>query len=165
MEYHRDDGLLPYTEPTHLLPVDEVLGIGAALAGILDYAHRRWVIHRDIKPQNVLYDQATGRVRLTHFGLARLVDSTRTRTGVVLGQPSVYMSPEQLSGKKVDHRTDIYSLGMTLYQLLTGTLPFTSSSLVDLMGEIAYKPPAPIDTESLSDSATPGLRFNRSSPA
>lgn len=146
MEYRRDDSLLDYTEPERLLPVDQVLDIGAAVAGILDYAHRRWVIHRDIKPRNILYDRATGRVRLTHFGLARLVDSTRTRTGVVLGQPSAYMSPEQLSGKKVDHRTDIYSLGMTLYELLTGTLPFKSASLVELMGEIAYKPPPPVDT-------------------
>ena len=146
MEYRRDDSLLACTEPEHLLPVAQVLDVAAAVAGILDYAHRRWVIHRDIKPRNILYDKASGRVRLTHFGLARLVDSTRTRTGVVLGQPSVYMSPEQLSGKKVDHRTDIYSLGMTLYQLLTGTLPFQAGSLVELMAEIAYKPPPPVDS-------------------
>jgi serine/threonine-protein kinase len=140
MEYRRERSLADHTVQGSLLPVKQVLGIGEQIAKALDYAHRHLVVHRDIRPANIIHTPATGAVTVSNFGLARLLDKTRTRTGAVLGNPSSYMSPEQISGKKVDHRTDIYSLGVTLYQLLTGTLPFEDKTLANLMGQIAYHP-------------------------
>lgn len=138
MEYRQEATLADHTEPGNLLPVDEILSIGERIARSLDYAHRHLVVHRNVRPANVIYDSETGAVILSNFGLARLLDKTRTRTGTVLGTPSSYMSPEQISGKKVDHRTDLYSLGVMLYQLLTGTLPFEGKIYYDLMGQIVF---------------------------
>ncbi|HWY25510.1 MAG TPA: serine/threonine-protein kinase, partial [Nevskia sp.] len=84
-------------------------------------------------------------IKLTDFGIARITDSSKTKTGMVLGTPS-YMSPEQLSGKKVDGRSDLFSLGVTLYQLLTGALPFQADSMATLMFKIANEPQAPVLT-------------------
>lgn len=84
-------------------------------------------------------------VKVMDFGIARITDSSRTKTGMVLGTPS-YMSPEQLAGKKVDGRSDLFSLGVTLYQLLTGALPFQADSLATLMYRIANETPAPAVT-------------------
>lgn len=136
MEYRREETLASQINEKPLLPVKQVLDIGERLAKALDYAHRHLVVHRDLRPANILYVPKTGNVIISNFGLARLLDKTRTRTGTVLGTPSSYMSPEQISGRKVDHRTDIYSLGATLYQLLTGTLPFEGKTLADMMGKI-----------------------------
>jgi serine/threonine-protein kinase len=99
------------------------------------------VVHRDIKPANMMLIEATKTIKLMDFGIARLSDSSKTKTGMVLGTPS-YMSPEQLSGKKVDGRTDLFSLGVTLYQLLTGSLPFHGESMATLMFKIANEPHA-----------------------
>ncbi len=141
---HRTGGTLDaFTENGRLLTVKQVLRIGRKLSSALDYAHRRWVVHREIKPANVLYDEESEEVILTNFGVARLLDKTRTRTGTVLGSPA-YMSPEQIRGQKVDHRTDLYSLGVTLYQLLSGALPFEGGSFAQLMFRILYEPPRPL---------------------
>ena len=118
-----------------LLPVDEVLDIGVQVAEALDYAHKQQVIHRDIKPANMLYEPDKHVVKLTDFGIARLTDNSKTRTGTLLGTPA-YMAPEQITGQEVDGRSDLYSLGVALYQMLTGQLPFTSDSMANLVFKI-----------------------------
>jgi serine/threonine-protein kinase len=134
MDYIDGDSLDKYTSPDNLLPVDDVFKIGIGVAQALDYAHKKQVVHRDIKPGNIIYNPQTDTLKVTDFGVACLVDTNKTRTGTVLGSPS-YMSPEQLAGKKVDGRSDIFSLGITLYQLFTGELPFVADS----MAALAYK--------------------------
>ncbi|MBE9608978.1 serine/threonine-protein kinase [Chitinilyticum piscinae] len=122
--------------PDRLLPLEETLQIVRQVALALEYAHKQQVVHRDIKPANVMYDPASRKVKVTDFGIARLTDSSRTKTGVVLGTPS-FMSPEQLAGQRVDGRSDLYSLGVLLYQLVSGYLPFNGGSLAELMYAIA----------------------------
>ncbi len=92
-------------------------------------------MHRDIKPSNIIYDAKTDSVKVTDFGIAFLADDSKTKTGLILGSPS-YMSPEQVAGKKLDGRSDLYSLGVTVFQLLTGELPFVGDSLANLMYKI-----------------------------
>jgi len=134
MDYIEGSSLENYTFPEDLLPVEDVFKIGIGVAEALDYAHKKAVVHRDIKPGNIIYNPDTDTLKVTDFGIACLIDSNKTRTGTVLGSPS-YMSPEQLAGKKVDGRSDIFSLGVTLYQLFTGELPFNADS----MAALAYK--------------------------
>ncbi len=136
MEFSQGGDLSPYTKPDALLPVETVVDIMIKACEALDYAHRQGVIHRDIKPANVLYNPETGLIKLSDFGIARIVDADKTKTGVVLGTPS-YMSPEQLAGKPLDGRTDLFSVGIMLYQLLAGELPFTAESMASLMFKIA----------------------------
>jgi serine/threonine-protein kinase len=136
MEFLKGRDLVDYCKGGNLLPVPVVLGIVARIADALAYAHGQNVVHRDIKPANIMYAVETDTVKVTDFGIARITDSSRTRTGMVLGTPS-YMSPEQLAGKKVDGRSDLYSLGVMLYQMLTGVLPFRGESMAELMYKIA----------------------------
>lgn len=139
MEYVRGQDLSHFTRPGQLLPVPEVLALAARLARALAYAHAQGVVHRDIKPSNVMYERASGTLKIMDFGIARIADGSRTRTGLVLGTPS-FMSPEQLAGLKVDGRSDLYSLGVMLFQLLTGHLPHQSESMAKLMQMIAQQP-------------------------
>lgn len=139
MEFLEGHDLTAYTKPDNLLPLPLVMGIIYKSAMALDYAHKQNVVHRDIKPANIMYDPKAKQVKLTDFGIARITDSSRTKTGMVLGTPS-YMSPEQLAGKKVDGRSDLFSLGVTLYQLVTGKLPFQGDSMATLMYKIANEP-------------------------
>lgn len=136
MEYLEGEHLSERTEPGRLLPVPLVLELAARAADALHYAHNHKVIHRDIKPANIMYDAASDTLKLTDFGIARLTDVSRTRTGVILGTPS-FMSPEQLEGKNVSGNTDLFALGVTLYQLLTGQLPFRGATMTKLMFAIA----------------------------
>lgn len=136
MEFLQGEDLAPYTKPDKLLPLVEVLKIVRASADALDYAHAQNVVHRDIKPANIMYEADSGQVKLTDFGIARITDSSKTKTGMVLGTPS-YMSPEQLSGKRVDGRSDLFSLGVMLFQMTTGQLPFSGDSMATLMFKIA----------------------------
>jgi serine/threonine-protein kinase len=136
MEFLKGQDLTKYTKADRLLPVDKVLKIVTQAAEALDYAHGENVVHRDIKPANIMYEADSESVKLTDFGIARITDSSRTKTGMVLGTPS-YMSPEQLSGRKVDGRSDLFSLGVMLYQLCTGQLPFKADSMASLMYKIA----------------------------
>ena len=140
MDYLKGTGLDNHVHPEHLLPAEQVVDIGIQVADALDYAHGCHVIHRDIKPGNMIFDSGLGQVKLTDFGIAHLADDSRTRTGTVLGSPS-YMSPEQVAGDRLDGRSDLYSLGVTLYQLLTGRLPFVGDSMPNLMYKITHERP------------------------
>lgn len=131
--------LTRHTRPGQLLPVAEVLHITARVADALAFAHKHGVIHRDVKPANVMIDPAIQQVKVTDFGIARVTDASKTRTGAVLGTPS-YMSPEQLAGRRLDGRSDLYSLGVMLFQLLTGQLPMRGDSMAALMYAIANTP-------------------------
>jgi serine/threonine-protein kinase len=135
MEYVKGHDLLRYTLPGKLLPVSVVLDTLARVALALAHAHAQGVVHRDVKPANVMIDPESNSVKVTDFGIARITDACRTRTGMVMGTPS-FMSPEQMAGRRVDGRTDLYSLGVMLFQLLTGALPHQSESMSQLMHQI-----------------------------
>lgn len=136
MEFLKGKDLADHCKQDQLLPVPLVLSVVARVAEALSYAHRQHVVHRDIKPANIMYEAASDTVKVTDFGIARITDSSKTKTGLVLGTPS-FMSPEQLAGKKVDGRSDLYSLGVMLFQLLSGVLPFRGDSMSELMYKIA----------------------------
>jgi serine/threonine-protein kinase len=123
--------------------MDKAVSVVARAADALGYAHKQGVVHRDIKPANMMYHADTDTLKLTDFGIARLTDSSKTKTGMVLGTPS-YMSPEQLAGKKIEGRSDLFSLAVSLYQLLSGKLPFEGESMAQLMYKIANEPPTDI---------------------
>jgi serine/threonine-protein kinase len=125
--------------PEAPMPVADVLRVGARVARALAHAHGLGVVHRDVKPANVVVDLARDEVKVTDFGIAHLMDAASTRTGLVLGSPA-YMSPEQLAGRRLDGRSDLYALGVTLYQLLTGRLPHDAQRLSDLLSQIAQEP-------------------------
>jgi len=139
MEFLKGKDLVPETKPEGLLPVAQVMSVVARVADALSYAHENNVVHRDIKPANIMYEPISDQVKVTDFGIARITDSSKTKTGMVLGTPS-YMSPEQLAGRKIDGRSDLFSLGVTLYQMACGQLPFGGDSMAQLMYKIANEP-------------------------
>jgi len=136
MEFLKGKDLVPYTKQPNLFPPEKVLSIVERVADALGYAHSMGVVHRDIKPANIMYEPESDTVKVTDFGIARITDSSRTKTGMVLGTPS-YMSPEQLAGKKIDGRSDLFSLGVMMFQMLAGKLPFEGESMTQLMFAIA----------------------------
>ena len=154
MEFLKGKDLTDVSKAGQLLPVATVLSIVARVAEALAYAHKLNVVHRDIKPANIMFDAATDSVKVTDFGIARITDSSKTKTGMVLGTPS-FMSPEQIAGKKIDGRSDLYSLGVMLFQLLAGGLPFRGDSMAQLMYKIANEP-AP-DIRSIRPDISPRL--------
>ncbi|MDT3734788.1 MAG: serine/threonine-protein kinase [Denitratisoma sp.] len=139
MEFLKGKDLVPYTKTGNLMPLAKVMDIVARVADALSYAHQNSVVHRDIKPANIMYEPESDAVKVTDFGIARITDSSKTKTGMVLGTPS-YMSPEQLAGKKIDGRSDLFSLGVMLYQMACGKLPFEGDSMAQLMFKIANEP-------------------------
>jgi len=134
MEYLEGRDLTGYCARDNLLPVGKALDVAASVADALAYAHRHGVVHRDVKPANIML-LPDGQVKVTDFGIARVLANTATQTGVVLGTPS-YMSPEQVAGRKVDGRSDLFSLGVVLYELLSGERPFRGENLAALMYQI-----------------------------
>jgi serine/threonine-protein kinase len=118
---------------------EEVLQLLAPICQALDYAHRKGIIHRDIKPANILLDES-GEPYLVDFGVARMATSTVTQTGTIVGTPS-YMSPEQVLGKKVDRRADIFSLGVILFELLAGSRPFEGEEVTTVLYKIVHEEP------------------------
>jgi tRNA A-37 threonylcarbamoyl transferase component Bud32 len=125
------------------LDLQEIIRIGTQVAEALDYAHRHGIVHRDIKPSNILLT-ADGQVKLTDFGIARFDDPEalhQTQAGEILGTP-VYMSPEQVSGGAVDGRSDLYSLGVILYELATGAKPFRGKFMAEVFNAILEETPA-----------------------
>jgi serine/threonine-protein kinase len=143
MEYLRGQHLSHFTDPARLLPPKTVMLLVARVAEALHYAHRQNVVHRDIKPANIMFNPDTDELKITDFGIARLTDTSRTKTGIVLGTPS-FMSPEQLEGRPLDGRSDQFALGVSLYQLLCGQLPFRAESMPRLMQKIATEPHASV---------------------
>jgi len=135
MEFLSGEDLSEYCKPKNLLPVVEVLRIVTDIAEALAYAHSNKVVHRDIKPANIMR-QRDGSVKVTDFGIARVVSNSQTQTGMVLGTPS-YMSPEQVAAKKVDGRSDLFSLGSVCYELLCGEKAFVGDSMASLMYNIS----------------------------
>ena len=127
------------------LPVDQVLDIVAQVASGLAYAHEHDIVHRDIKPSNIMVIR-DGHVKITDFGIARMASSAvRTQTGMVLGSPK-YMSPEQVLGKALDQRSDIFSLGVMLYEMLTGEAPFSGDNVNAIMFQTLNFVPVPPST-------------------
>jgi CHASE2 domain-containing sensor protein/tRNA A-37 threonylcarbamoyl transferase component Bud32 len=143
MEFLKGHDLARYVKVDSLLPVPKVINIIHKAALALDYAHEFHIVHRDIKPANIMYNPENSEIKITDFGIARITDSSKTKTGTVLGTPT-YMSPEQLAGQKVDGRSDLYSLGVMFYQLLAGTAPFRADSMAALMYKITNEPHPPI---------------------
>ncbi len=139
MEYVEGEVLSRYIVREHLLPVEEVLEIIAQVAEALDFAHQRKVIHRDIKPANIMRT-SEGQIKVMDFGIAKIPSSTLTQAGSVLGTPS-YMSPEQIRGEDLDGRSDLFSLGCVLYELLTGVKPFRGATLAALSYQITHVNP------------------------
>ncbi|WP_225316955.1 MULTISPECIES: serine/threonine-protein kinase [Marinobacter] len=140
MDYARGRPLSEFGKPGRLLPLATVLDIVARVADALDYAHRQKIIHRDIKPANIIFNPDNGDVKITDFGIAKISDDSRTRTGNVMGSP-LYMSPEQLKGQKVTGASDTYSLGVTLYKLVCGETPYQGDTLANLTYQILNKRP------------------------
>ncbi|MCH7833535.1 MAG: serine/threonine protein kinase, partial [Proteobacteria bacterium] len=145
MEYVPGIPLTKFTDPKKLLAPKRALELAAVTAEALDYAHRQGVIHRDIKPANLLYNPKAGSLKISDFGVARLTDNNRTKTGIVLGTP-MYMSPEQLGAENLTGHSDLFSLGVTLYELLAGEVPFKASNIAALMTKITTDHPTPVST-------------------
>lgn len=137
MEYLEGQDLEAYTKKGNLLSMRKIIDYIADIADALDYAHQKGIVHRDIKPANIMLLKS-GVVKITDFGIARITATSQTQTGVVKGTP-YYMSPEQISGQKVDGRSDIFSLGIMMFQLLTGDLPFRGDNPAALMHQIMTK--------------------------
>ena len=164
MEYLRGPSLATYLLALHerqeRLPIQSVVHLLKSLASALDYAHGQGVIHRDIKPGNVLLHSKTDNIPLdqplaadvdavlTDFGLVRLTNAAnQTASGIVSGTPA-YMSPEQARGDQMDHRTDIYSLGVVMYEMLAGRVPFEGDSTISVILKHINEPPPPIENIS-----------------
>ena len=145
MEFLKGSDLTGFIKKDRLLPIDKVLDLIKRAAEGLGYAHASNVVHRDIKPANIMWDPKTDSMKITDFGIARITDSSKTKTGLVLGTPS-YMSPEQLAGDKISGQSDLFSLGVMMYQMVTGELPFKGDSMATLMYKIANEKHASPDT-------------------
>jgi len=145
MEYVPGVPLREFTDPKKLLAPKRALELAASTAEALDYAHNQGVIHRDIKPANLLYNPKEGSLKISDFGVARMTDNNSTKTGIVLGTP-MYMSPEQLGAENLTGLSDLFSLGVTLYELLVGEVPFRASNIAVLMTKITTEDPAPVSS-------------------
>ena len=144
MEMIDGQSLQQKIDATGALDVKSILRIGMQIAAGLGAAHRQGLVHRDIKPANILLENGIEKVKLTDFGLARAVDDIGiTKTGQITGTPQ-YMSPEQAQGERIDHRTDLFSLGCVLYAMCTGRAAFRADSAVAVMHRIVHEAPRPI---------------------
>ena len=143
MELLKGKELTHHCQKGSLLSLKRVLKLVSAVAEALGYAHSQEVVHRDIKPANIILlddDQ----VKVADFGIARVISSSKTQTGVIFGTPR-YMSPEQVAGKRVDGRSDLFSLGVVFYELLTGARPFNGDSMTALLYAVSHTDYIPLD--------------------
>jgi serine/threonine-protein kinase len=131
MEFLEGEDLRQHCKKGSLLPLRKVLDMVSEVAIALDYAHGEGVIHRDVKPGNIMLLK----IKVTDFGIAKAISSTQTKSGIVLGTPN-YMSPEQINGQKIDGRSDLFSLGAVLFELLTGQVPFHGKNMTNLLYQI-----------------------------
>ena len=143
MDLARGKPLTEYLAQDQLLPIAEVYWIGLKVAEALSFAHQQNVVHCDIKPGNIIYDRDSGDVKVTDFGIAKWLDEAHTETGEIMGSP-LYMAPEQLQGRPVAEQTDLFSLGATLYQLLTGEPPFSGRSIAEIQQAVLHSRPVAV---------------------
>lgn len=143
LEWLSGHPLARHTSAEHRLADSIVLSIAARVARALDHAHQHGVVHRDIKPDNLLVDLATGQVKIADFGVSRVEDTSATQTGTILGTPA-YMAPEQLAGAPASPLGDLYSLGVVIFELLTGRRPIEASSLGQWLRRISQEPATPL---------------------
>ena len=153
MEYVQGDTLKKHCHPDSLLPIVKVAAIMYKCCMALDFAHKQGVIHRDIKPANILFTPG-GDIKITDFGVAQIASSQQTQMDGMLGSPA-YMSPEQVREQPLTTQTDIYSLGVVLYELLTGRLPFEAASGYAMLTKILSEPPRPVS--AFRQDVTPRL--------
>ena len=155
MEYLEGRSLKELIQAEQSLSPERATRIVEQVASALDYAHEQGFVHRDIKPANIIVDK-NDHVTLTDFGIAKAASETQhlTRTGMLIGTPE-YMSPEQAEGGTVDHRTDLYALGVVLYQMLTGRAPFHSTTPHATLHAVIYEPPPPV--RQLRPSLSPAI--------
>ncbi len=139
MEFLTGVKLTVYTKTYSLLSLPKVLDIMARAADALGYAHEQNVVHRDVKPGNIMYDQANNSVKVIDFGISMLADLSATQDNLVMGSP-LYMSPEQVMGKQINGLSDLFSLGSSFYQLVSGHLPFEGDTDLDVMHRVAKEP-------------------------
>ncbi len=139
MEYLRGRNLSHFIEQQSL-DLREIFHIVVGCAEGLGYAHAHGIVHRDVKPANIVYNRDNGEVKITDFGLSTVVGPSMRTPKVFAGTP-YYMAPEQIRGEDVDARADVYALGVTLFQLITGKLPFQADTLDLLVPKIEHEPP------------------------
>ena len=154
MQYVEGQTLVDMLKQKHRFSLADIKLILSSVLSALDYSHRMGVIHRDIKPGNIMLD-STGTVKVMDFGIARIESSELTQTGTIIGTPG-YMSPEQLQGEPIDLRSDIYSAGIVLYEMLTGERAFTGSSFASVIYKVA---PITLETNA---TRQPGRRGGQS---
>jgi tRNA A-37 threonylcarbamoyl transferase component Bud32 len=144
MEYLEGVTLEKFTNKENLLSIKKCIAVIAQVCDALAYAHQHDIIHRDIKPANIMMLK-DGSVKVTDFGIARVITSTKTRTGIIKGTP-YYMSPEQTQGNELNGQSDVFSLGVVFYQLLTGKLPFYGDNMAAIMYQTTSIEPEPPTT-------------------
>lgn len=149
MDFAKGQTLAAFTAPGQLLPTFEVYRVVLDIADALAYAHEKKIVHRDIKPGNIVYCADPYQVKVTDFGIARFTDHSHTRTGEILGSP-LYMAPEQVLGQKVGASADVFSLGTVFYQLLCGQLPFNGESLAAVSYDIVHSKHKSVRAENKS---------------
>ncbi len=161
MEFVKGKSLDDEIQSTGAMPVNRACSIGRQICGSLQDAHDNGIVHRDLKPENVMLCSRAGEkdvVKVLDFGIAKIMEDESqdqrkalTKTGMVFGTPQ-YMSPEQIRGEKVDNRTDIYSLGVMMYQMLTGALPFNAETPMGLLTKHLMDIPAPLEPQGIPSS-------------
>ncbi len=152
MEYLHGESLDKLLAKHAALPLERTVHIALQIANGLAYAHQHGVVHRDIKPGNVILLRRGGVVKITDFGIAQILSGSQTQVGALLGSPR-YMSPEQVQGTAIDGRSDVFSLGVMLYEMLTGVTPFAGDNLSAIFyGIMNHEPPPP---SSINPALTP----------
>lgn len=155
MEFLEGKSLEKVVQEQNVLPVETILPIYDQACGALDHAHVHKIVHRDIKPANIMILQ-NGTVKVTDFGIAKMMSTGMTQAGMILGTPN-YMSPEQVKGRQIDGRSDIFSLGVILYELITGEKPFFGQNITTVIYKIVNE--NPISPRELDSTIHPGLSF------